>query len=311
MKKQWVMGAMGLLLAGGLGIATQPQATAAASKQYVTVSAKHYTIWRDTKFKQAAKKTDSVYHKTFASTSSFKSGGSTYYRLTDTKGKAVGYLNSRATKVGSGAQGAAFTTNRYVTFTNKNYTVYTGFSWHKKLAGSSANQHTYLAKTTYYHNNGSTYLSLYDGKNKQVGMVNVKAVKYASGSQGVMQGIAKKNVYATSRNGSYWRGFNFKTSTKGHSYYSTQLVAKGIYHHINGSNYYSVYRTNGQWVGFVNTTLVKSGTVGNRVVYITGSGKGVAYHFNNHCSALSRSHVVKTTLKKALASHLHLCKLEY
>ncbi|KWZ85954.1 hypothetical protein HMPREF3213_00196, partial [Heyndrickxia coagulans] len=36
---------------------------------------------------------------------------------------------------------------------------------------------TYLAKYAYYHSNGLTYLSLYDGKGKWVGYINAKAVK--------------------------------------------------------------------------------------------------------------------------------------
>ncbi|MCR4445817.1 hypothetical protein NQV16_11670, partial [Weizmannia coagulans] len=82
---------------------------------------------------------------------------------------------AHAVKTGQGKQGAGIPYSKYVTVTNGKYAVYQNFNWKKKNV-KAANK-TYLAKYAYYHSNGLTYLSLYDGKGKWVGYINAKAVK--------------------------------------------------------------------------------------------------------------------------------------
>ena len=49
-----------------------------------------------------------------------------------------------------------------------------------------------------------------------------------------------------------WKSFNFSTSTSTANYYGQELVVNGMYHHKNGSTYYSVYSKAGKWLGYLN-----------------------------------------------------------
>ena len=69
---------------------------------------------------------------------------------------------------------------RYVTYSNKNYNTYSNFGWKHRQSGSSLQNKTFQARGKYNHQNGSTYLSLYDNKGTWYGYVNEKAVRWWS-----------------------------------------------------------------------------------------------------------------------------------
>ncbi|MEK5266694.1 glycosyl hydrolase 53 family protein [Weizmannia sp. FSL W8-0401] len=141
--------------------------------KYVTVTNSKYAVYQNFNWK---KKNVKVANKTYLAKYAYHhTNGSTYLSLYDAKGKWAGYINAHAVKTGQGKQGAGIPYSKYVTVTNGKYAVYQNFNWKKKNV-KAANK-TYLAKYAYYHSNGLTYLSLYDGKGKWVGYINAKAVK--------------------------------------------------------------------------------------------------------------------------------------
>ena len=55
-------------------------------------------------------------------------------------------------------------------------------------------------------------------------------------------------------NGTYdiWDSFDWKTNKLGSKYKNQMFHARGIYTHINGSLYLSLYNNQGKWLGYIN-----------------------------------------------------------
>ncbi|KWZ85978.1 alpha amylase, catalytic domain protein [Heyndrickxia coagulans] len=168
--------------------------------------------------------------------------------------RVKGYLGVwiPAKKAATPKQGPALQYGKYVTITNKHYAVYQDFNWKKKNV--NAVNKTYLAKVQYHHSNGSTYLSLYDGKGKWAGYINAKAAKTGSGKQGAAIQYGK-SVKVTSKNYAVYQNFNWKK--KNIRAVNKTYLAKYIYYHINGLSYLSLYDNKGKWIGYINAKAVK------------------------------------------------------
>jgi GH25 family lysozyme M1 (1,4-beta-N-acetylmuramidase) len=59
-------------------------------------------------------------------------------------------------------------------------------------------------------------------------------------------------IKVKSPNYDFWTSFNFTNSTDSAVYNGQELVVNGMYHHTNGSTYYSVYTKAGKWLGYLN-----------------------------------------------------------
>ncbi|MBL4953255.1 glycosyl hydrolase 53 family protein [Neobacillus sp. YIM B02564] len=154
-------------------------------------------------------------------------------------------------KYDSNPQGNAVKYGKYVTVTNKNYTVWKNFSWEKKNA--TAVNKTYLAKYVYNHSNGSKYFSLYDDKGKWVGYINAKAVKAGNGKQGYP---LKYGKYVTVKSKHYNVFQSFSWKKKNVKVINKTYLAKYVYYHSNGSKYLSLYDGKGKWIGYINAKAI-------------------------------------------------------
>ena len=75
-------------------------------------------------------------------------------------------------------------------------------------------------------------------------------MKVGAGKQGAYQSYGK---YVTIKSNSYaiWRNFGWSSKATG-SFAGKTYLAKGIYHHFNGSRYLSLYDSKGKWLGYLN-----------------------------------------------------------
>lgn len=226
---------------------------------YVSIKSPNYTLWGSLDFKSKKGTTKAYNGKTLQAKYGYANkSGAVYLSLYDQHNKWVGYLNISATKVTT-AQGPYISYGKYVSITKKGYTYWHGFDWSKMGTTTTASyQQTFLAKGKYQHANGSTYLSLYKGNGKWAGYVNADATKVVSGPAGPW---FKANTYltATSKNYTLWNDLNFtKKRGSSASFYQGVAHATGVYHHFNGSTYYSLYDHNNKWLGYINATGVKT-----------------------------------------------------
>lgn len=132
------------------------------------------------------------YKKNYLVKKYFKAfNGKTYYELFDTdKQKVAGYIEDKATKERPWGFGDAHNKTQYITFMSKNYSMYKDQKFTKKGTTNSYYHKTLKAKSYYKHTNGSTYLSVYDNKNKWVGYINANALSGKMSNQ-----IASNGVY--------------------------------------------------------------------------------------------------------------------
>ncbi|KRM55186.1 hypothetical protein [Lacticaseibacillus sharpeae] len=257
-------------------------AKAAAYNKYVKIAYSDYAVF--TNQKQTGD-TNSIKGNTYLAKVIYREKDNSafaFLSLYDGNGKWVGYVANRAvtaskapaykpaaTKLAAKVQGNAIKYNKYVTVTKKGNAVWSGFDFKtKKTTTDKLYQKTLLAKVKYNHSNGSTYLSLYDHKNKWLGYVNAKAVKVGSGQQGGAIS-ANKYVTLTSKNYTIWSDFGFK-NVKHYSknYYQKTYQVKTVYNHFSGSTYLSLYDSKGKWFGYINQNGTKT-AAGQQGVAIT------------------------------------------
>lgn len=153
------------------------QGPAIKANYYVTITSKNYKTYSNFSWKKKGE-TKSLHNKTYKVKVHYNHGnGSRYLSLYDKNGKWLGYVNAKAAKKASGAQGTAINHNKTVKVTKKNYQLHGNFSWKKKGTTNKWVGKKLKAKVYYNHHNGSRYYSLYDSKGKWLGYVNAKAVK--------------------------------------------------------------------------------------------------------------------------------------
>lgn len=147
-------------------------------------------------------------------------------------------------------QGPAVADGRYVTVKTPNAVSWSSFSWHQQEAGAALYQHTFLAKVQYHHQNGSTYLSLYDAKGGWHGYINANSVSVAAGPQGSW--LADSGFATLTQAGQpIYQGFDGQTTVNSDRYQGQTFKITGAYHWFDGTVYASLYDAAGHWFGYM------------------------------------------------------------
>lgn len=220
-------------------VAEKPYGSAITYKQYVNVAKGGYTLWSNLNWTKKAGNTSTYAGQLlYAKYAYGHSNGSRYLSLYNSDNKWLGYVNENAVTISDGAQGKYISYGKYVTLTNKGYSIWRDFGWKKSGKSSTTNiNKTYLAKGEYKHFNGSAYLSLYDGNGKWLGYINAKATTVASNDGGVGE---KVTDYVNAKSSKYSIWGNFAWTKKRGTTAALQgktLKATLKYHHYNGSTY--------------------------------------------------------------------------
>lgn len=163
--------------------------------------------------------------------------------------------NSPATQVtasvNTSPQGDKIADDRYVTITSKNYSLYADFYWNAKTTSKQVYGQTFHSTGLYRHQNGSTYLSLYDRNGSWHGYINAKAVTVGANQGGAW---LYDDEYATISKA----GRPIFDSLAGHvaqqsdAYLNQTFKVTGQYNGFDGQRYLSMYDSQSQWVGYVN-----------------------------------------------------------
>ena len=160
-----------------------------------------------------------------------------------------GYTNAAGATLAPGQQGSYQSYGKYVQLSGY-YSIWDSFDWKNSISPISYLNKTLEARGIYYHFNGSSYLSLYDNQGKWIGYTNAAGVTVTPGQQGSYQTY---NKYVTVKSNSYtiWKNFTWTSKASG-DFAEKSYLAKGIYHHFNGSNYLSLYDNSNKWIGYID-----------------------------------------------------------
>ncbi len=237
--------------------------------------------------------------------------GTVYYSLYDNKDHWLGYVTSESVEISDSAQGKWYNSNQYITIRSGNYTIWQNFSWQKKASSSEFLKRTFIVKGEYHHFNGDTYYSLYDSNNKWYGYINQSGTTKTASSQGDYVDFGK---YVTVKNssGSLWNNFSWEERQSVNNVSGQTFLAKGVYYHANGSDYYSLYDNNNKWQGYINKGLV-SVADGPQGVYqskgsyvsVTNNNYTMWQNFNWKEKGSTRAIYQKTLLAKGEYKHFN------
>ena len=247
--------------------------------QYITFTRSSYPIYSNFNWTQI-NHSKNERHRTYLAKGRYQHfNGQSYLSLYTNKGQWAGYVNANATTLADGAQGIYHPYNKYVTLKRSSYPIWTNFNWSNQRNKATYQGRTFKAKGRYHHINGSTYLSLYDNKDKWVGYMNQQGATVAKGPEGSFK---PTNLYLgmINKNQPIWQNFSWKKKDSSANHQRETLVAKGMYQHFNGQTYYSLYNNKNQWLGYINQqgTRLSDGKQGLYYSY----GKDVTFSSNSY-----------------------------
>lgn len=140
----------------------------------------------------------------------------------------------------------------YITIEKPNYYFWRSFAFSKSSTTKGYNKQTFVVNGKYFHENGSTYYSVYKSNGRWLGYVNSKAGVITYGKQG--KWLKNSNYYQiNSSNYNLWRSFGFSTNIKTTNLHNQTFKANGQYNHLNGQTYFSMYDNKGKWLGYINS----------------------------------------------------------
>lgn len=221
--------------------------------QYVSITLQNQPIYSSFGWRVVGN-TNSHFQKTFlAKGIYYHKNGKSYYSLYDHEGKWLGYTEAAVGKATTSAAGQwhSFLKNVQV---NGSYAAYSNFTKTIKHSASSLKNKQYKATGVYYHFNGHTYYSLYDTKNQWIGYMDSRGVKLLV-DQGLYHNF-NRQFKITQKNQPIYSSFGWRVSGNTSTYFNKTVDAAGVYHHVNGKNYYSLYQK-GKWIGYVEANVGK------------------------------------------------------
>lgn len=250
---------LGYLKEGDLAIARNRGGIWHGITEYITVTKKTWSVWRDLEFKEGSS-ASRLYDQTYQVRGWYRHfNGAKYLSLYDNHGKWVGYLNEGGGKVTSNRGGLFHSTKTYVTITKKNWTLWRDFNFASDHSTNPYVNQTYQVRGWYRHYNGAKYLSLYDNHGKWLGYLNEGGGKVTT-NRGGLHHSTKQYITITKKNWTLWRDFNFSKGTSTNNYVNHTYQVRGWYRHYNGAKYLSLYDYKGKWIGYLNEGGGKSGS---------------------------------------------------
>ena len=163
---------------------------------------------------------------------------------------------NRVSASSSKPQGDWHSQSGYITIEKPNYSFWRSFAFSKSVNAKGYNHKTLIVNGKYFHDNGSTYYSVYKENGQWVGYVNSNAGSISKGKQG--KWLKNGNYYQiNTSNYNLWRSFGFTSNTKTTNLHNRTFKANGQYNHLNGQTYYSLYDNSGKWLGYINSHGVK------------------------------------------------------
>lgn len=247
---------LGYINSQGTKVINNAHGSGVAIDKWVTVTSNSGSFWKNFDFDKKGN-LSSRYHQTLhAERIYYDANGSSYYSMYTKSGTWVGYMNTGYGKTGSGEQGAAVSTPKYVTVTGTSGSFWSNFKWAKKSAIKDSTNRTILVQYSYYHANGATYYSAYTYDGKWLGYINAAYTKASSTAQGPAYSV-NKTMTVTGKSGYTWANFKWAKKATVASLTGDEVIAKYAYYHANGATYYSLYSKAGAWLGYINGVYLK------------------------------------------------------
>ncbi|MFY8331283.1 polysaccharide deacetylase family protein [Vagococcus carniphilus] len=167
---------LGYINQNAASVAKGPQGSYQNFNKYVSVTTSNYSIWQNFDWKKKSS-TKNYRNQTLHAKGIYRHyNGEAYYSLYNNKKQWLGYVNKNGVSLAEGRQGIYHSYWKNVTFSSSNYPVWRDFNWKKQNTSFKVSGKTLMARGIYYHFNGSSYYTIYNG-NTWVGYINVNAAQ--------------------------------------------------------------------------------------------------------------------------------------
>lgn len=167
---------LGYINQNAVSVANGPEGSYQSFKKYVSVTTSNYTIWQNFNWKPK-NSTKNYRNQTLHAKGIYRHyNGENYYSLYNNKDQWLGYVNKNGVTLADGRQGIYHSYWKKVTFSTSNFPIWRDFSWKKQNTSFKVSGKTLMARGIYYHFNGSSYYSVYNG-NTWIGYINTDAAQ--------------------------------------------------------------------------------------------------------------------------------------
>ncbi|WP_225046842.1 C39 family peptidase [Lacticaseibacillus kribbianus] len=149
--------------------------------------------------------------------------------------------------------------NTYATVIKGRMAFWRSLNWDKagKTSDDYLNQ-TLVAVARVTLANGNPFYQLATAKGEVVGYINATALAITDQPGGVAQPFGRYATITTTANAKIWGDLSFKTvAAMAPDVFQQTFLAKTVSHHVNGADYYALYR-DGQLFGYINAATVKT-----------------------------------------------------
>lgn len=218
--------------------------------QYISFSKKEPIIFKNTDLDEKIALTE-ITDSILKTATKFLFEEKTYYILTNIKDITVGVVEESEIHLTDSLDIAKLDFNKYVSLKEEKSVIYKNLELEPIEVSNYVKGQTFLAKEQIEHINGETYYSLFNSKNETVGYILATDVEVAENQGGMYQTFGKY-VTITTNQGSTLSNFDGKEKSKTNKLYKNTYLAKGRYHHYDGSYYYSLFDSKGTWYGYLN-----------------------------------------------------------
>ncbi|MGX7025105.1 serine hydrolase [Vagococcus hydrophili] len=218
--------------------------------QYVSFIKDEPIIFKDNDLKELVKLSE-IENVLLKTDTKFIFNEKTYYVLTDLKGSMIGVVEESEIKLHDTLDSEKADFNKYVSLNQDKAKIYKNLELEFLENHSYVKGQTFLAKEQVKHVNGKNYYTLYSVKEEMIGYVLVEDVSIAESQGGIYQSFGKY-VTVTNNQSSTLSNFDGKEKHQTNKLYKNTYLARGKYHHFDGSLYYSLYDSKGVWYGYLN-----------------------------------------------------------
>lgn len=240
---------VGYAKASDVTVAAGPQGSWRRASGYVTVDQDTPT-YSDFSLSNQKKTAAEMGTATYQVTGQYTTfAGQTLVSLYDAKNQWQGYVDAAKVKIVAKQTGSWLPKDAYLTTTKKNQPI-----WHSFFGASQSTsavyQQTFEVRGQYKAFNGATYYSLYQADGSWLGYLNAANGAVSDSPQGAWMSHSGK-VQLTHSGYPVWHGFFTSQAGSSTTMKNQVFSATGMYRHVNGSLYYSLYDGK-KWVGYIN-----------------------------------------------------------
>lgn len=142
---------------------------------------------------------------------------------------------------------------KYISLKKDQPNIYKELDFLDLIPNTFVKGQTFFVKKEYKNTKNEIYYDLFNAQEDFVGYISGEDIQFASHPGGTYQAF-NKYVSVTDKEGDILSNFEGKIKGSMNKIYRKTFIAKGTYHHFDGTLYYSIYDDKGIWQGYIEAS---------------------------------------------------------